>query len=177
MFKFLSEFGPLVAFFVAYKYGNIQSAASYMLIASVISIGLYYLVERKIQAFSLVSSGVLLLSASVTIISGNPIFIKIKPTILYIVFGLWFLISAKRGAPLLKYLLNELIEMDAKSWNILSYRFAFFFLTMAVVNEIVWRNFHEAAWVNFKVFWVLPLTGFFILLQAPFVLKRKIPKQ
>lgn len=177
MFKFLSEFGPLVAFFVAYKYGNIQSAALYMLIVSVISIILYYLVEKKIQTFSLVSSGVLLVSASITIISGNPIFIKIKPTILYIVFGAWFLISAKRGTPLLKYLLNEVITLEIKNWNILSYRFAFFFLIMAVVNEIVWRNFQEETWVNFKVFWVLPITFLFTLLQAPFVLKRKMPKQ
>ncbi len=175
MLKFLSEFGPLIAFFVAYKYGNIQIAAFYMLIASVVGIGICYLIERKIQTFSLISSGVLLVSAGFTLISGNPVFIKIKPTILYVIFGGTFLVSALQKRPLMKYLLSGAISLQEKSWHILSYRFSFFFLLMAIVNELVWRNYTEAAWVKFKVFGALPITLLFILLQLPFLLRNKLP--
>jgi intracellular septation protein len=175
MLKFLSEFGPLIAFFVAYKYGNIQSAALYMLLASIIGITLCYLIERKIQTFSLVSSGVLLVSAGFTLISGNPVFIKVKPTILYIIFGSSFLVSALQKRPVMKYLLSGAISLQEKCWNILSYRFSLFFLLMAIANELVWRNCDEAAWVKFKVFGALPITLLFILLQVPFLLKNKLP--
>ena len=175
MIKFLSEFGPLIAFFIAYKYGDIQSAALYMLIASIASITICYLIEKKVQTFSLVSSGILLISASFTLISGNAVFIKIKPTILYIIFGGSFLISAIKNRPLMKYLLKGAVPLQEKSWNILSYRFAAFFLLMAVVNELVWRNCAEVTWVKFKVFGALPITLLFILLQVPFLLKNKLP--
>lgn len=175
MLKFLSEFGPLIAFFVAYKYGNIQSAALYMLLVSIIAISLCYLIEGKVQIFSLVSSGVLVISAGFTFISGNPIYIKIKPTILYLIFASLFLVSALQQRPIMKYFLSGAISLDDKSWTILSYRFAFFFLLMAIVNELIWRNCDDAVWVKFKVFGALPITLLFILLQVPFLVKNKLP--
>lgn len=175
MFKFLSEVGPLIAFFIGYKYGGIQSATFFMLIVSLISLGVYYFINGKIHNFSLISTGVLLVSATITLITGNPVFIKIKPTILYLIFGLAFLISALKGRPLMKYMLNSALPLQESSWNILSYRFAGFFLIMAIANEIIWRNFEETTWVNFKVFGVLPLTIAFILSQIPFLMKNKLP--
>lgn len=174
MIKFLSEFGPLIAFFVGYKYGDIQNATFYMLIAALVGIGIYYALERKIQTFSLVSSGILLVSAVITLLTGDSTFIKMKPTILYLVFGVSFSLSAKRGKPLLKYMLSEAFPLkNEKAWLVLSYRFSVFFFLMAIVNEMVWRNFEELFWVKFKVFGAVPLTLVFIALQAPFVLKNK----
>lgn len=175
MLKFLSEVGPLIAFFIGYKYGGIQSATLFMLIVSLISLIAYYFINGKIHNFSLVSSGVLLISAAITLATGNSMFIKIKPTILYIIFGLAFLISALKNRPLMKYLLNSALPLQESSWNILSYRFATFFLIMAIANEFIWRNFEESTWVNFKVFGVLPLTIIFILSQIPFLMKNKLP--
>lgn len=174
LIKFLSELGPLLAFFIAYKYGDIQSAALYMLVASVIGIAIIYYIERKVQTFSLVSSGILMITAGFTLISGNSMFIKIKPTILYVIFGSTFLLSARQNRPIMKYLLNGVISLNARCWNILSYRFSFFFLLMAIVNEVVWRSCLEVTWVKFKVFGALPVTLLFILSQAPFLLKNKL---
>lgn len=176
MFKFLSEFGVLIAFFFGYKYGGIKDATIYMLITSVIMTTLCYIIERKLHTFSLVSSGILLVTGGIALISGNSMFIKVKPTILYILFAGAFLISSLKGKPFLKYLLHATITLEDKFWNILSYRFSVFFFFMAIANEIVWRNFEEIIWVKFKVFGALPMMIFFVLLQVPFILKNQKSK-
>ncbi|WP_341764019.1 septation protein A [Candidatus Tisiphia endosymbiont of Beris chalybata] len=176
MLKFLSEFAPLAAFFTGYFYGgSIESATLYMLITSIVCVTLYYLVESKIPISTLISSGVLLVSATIALISGNSMYIKIKPTILYIIFGIAFFTSARRNKTFMKYMLKHFIQLEDKCWNILSYRTAGFFLFMAVLNELAWRNFAESTWVKFKVFGAIPVTIAFILLQMPFILKNKLP--
>lgn len=171
MFKFLSEFGALIAFFIGYKYGGIKGATLFMLITSVVMIVLSYVIERKFHIFSLVSSGILLLTGGIALISGNSMFIKIKPTILYVISACVLIVSSMRNKPALKYMLHPTFPLKESAWKPLSYRFAGFFVLMAIVNEIVWRNFEEVTWVKFKVFGAIPLTIIFILLQAMFVIK------
>lgn len=175
MLKFITEFGSLVAFFIGYSVGGIHTATLYMLIVSVASLGIYYLINRKIYNFSLISSGILLVSASITLITGNAVFIKVKPTILYVVFAIAFYFSATKERPLMKYILSSALPLQESSWRILSYRFAGFFTAMAIINEIVWRNFEEVTWVKFKVFGAIPITLIFILLQIPFIMKNRLP--
>ena len=62
------------------------------------------------------------------------------------------------GRPLLKLLLGEAFKLTDEGWRKLTVRWTLFFVAMAVLNELVWRNFSEAAWVNFKVFGILPLS-------------------
>ena len=177
MLKFLSEFAPVVAFFIGYFYGgDIQVATLYMLVTSIIFIALCYFINKKISVSSLVSSGVLLVSASVALISGNPLYIKIKPTILYVIFGCAFLVSAIRNKSFMKLMLNHFIQLEDKNWNILSYRSGTFFLLMAILNELVWRNCTEGTWVKFKIFGAIPITIVFIFIQMPFILKHKLPE-
>jgi len=176
MLKFLSEFGPLIAFFVGYKFGGIQGATLYMIITAVVSISLCYFIEGKVQTFSLISTGVLLVSGSITLLTGNAMFIKIKPTILYIIFGSTFLISTLKGTPFIKYLFNKTLPLQDKAWNVISYNAAAFFYVMAIINDLVWRSYTEATWVKFKVFDVIPITLIFMLLHIPFVLRNKLPE-
>ncbi len=171
MTKFLSEFAPLIAFFIGYKYGGIQGATLFAIIASVTSVALIYAIYRKISSFAVFSTALLVVSGGITLLTGNSAFIKIKPTILYIIFGLVFCISSFQGKPFLKLLLTGSFSLQEKSWNILSYRFAGFFFIMAVANEVVWRNFAEKDWVTFKVFYALPITLVFIISQLPFLMK------
>lgn len=176
MFKFLSEIGPVIAFFAGFFYGGgIQSATLYMLITAIICITLCYFIDGKVSKLSLISASVLLVSGSITLISGDSMYIKIKPTILYIIFGIIFLMSGIRKNPFIKYALENIIELKEESWITLSYRAAGFFFVMAIINEIVWRNFTEVTWVKFKVFGVIPITLIFILLQIPYLLRNKLP--
>lgn len=174
MFKFLTEFGPLITFFIGYKIGGILEATLYMVIASIVAIVITYIYERRINKINLMSTGLLLISASLTLFSGNSMFIKMKPTVLYCLFAGIFFITNYKWNPAIKYVLGHSIKLkDSQSWYILNLRFMWFFLIMAVVNELVWRNFDESIWVSFKVFGSLPITLIFVMLQVPFIIKHQ----
>ncbi len=175
MFKFMTEFGPLIAFFIGYKIGGILNATLYMLVVSIIALFFTYIREKKVNIVNIISSGVLLFSASLTLLSGNSIFIKMKPTILYIIFAAIFLVTNFKWQPAIKFVLGKAISFKKEqSWKILNIRFMLFFLLMALANEIVWRNFSEETWVNFKIFWALPISFAFMIMQMPFIMRNKV---
>ena len=70
--------------------------------------------------------------------------------------------------------LSELIKLNDTGWNILTKRWSIFFLSMAILNEIIWRNFSTDFWVSFKVFGFLPITIIFTFLQKSLIEKYKI---
>ncbi|MDG1436192.1 MAG: septation protein A [Rickettsiaceae bacterium] len=174
MFKLITEFGPLIAFFAGYKTGGIISATIYMLIASLVAITVTYIYDRKIHKINIISTVLLLISASLTIFSGNAMFIKMKPTVLYFMFACIFLTTNYKWSPAIKYVLGHSIKLkEVQNWQSLNLRFMWFFFFMSVLNEIIWRNFDESTWVNFKVFGVLPITLVFVMLQIPFIMKNQ----
>lgn len=174
MLKLITEFSPLVAFFVGYKMDGIIAATCYMLVVTGICMAISYFAERKINTANLISTLLLLVSASLTIFSGNSIFIKMKPTVLYLIFALTFFVTNFKWQPATKMILGKAINLEEQKWKILNIRFMLFFITMATANELIWRNFSEAFWVNFKVFGALPITILFLLTQTPFILRHKI---
>jgi intracellular septation protein len=106
---------------------------------------------------------------------GDAHFIKMKPTIINLLFAGVLLGGLLTGRPLLKLLFGEAFNLTEEGWRKLTLRWMVFFVVMAVLNEIVWRNFSEAAWVNFKVFGILPLTLIFAMSQIGLI-KRYEPK-
>ena len=100
-----------------------------------------------------------------TFLLDDPSFIKIKPTIINLLFAGILGFGIATGRPLLKMFMGEALRLTDEGWRKMTLRWLVFFLVMAVVNEIVWRNFSEAAWVNFKVFGILPLTIVFAMAQ------------
>lgn len=178
MFKFITEVLPLIAFFVGYKTGGVLTATSYILIASIFNLILIYALKREVSKVNLVSTIILLISGGLTLTSGNSMFIKIKPTILYFVFGIAFLVTNYRWQPAIKLVFKSAIALKTEeAWKILNMKFMWFFFMMAVLNELIWRNFSEGTWVNFKVFGALPITLIFVMLQIPFILRNKMPDQ
>lgn len=174
MIKFLVELFPLVAFFVGYKTEDIFAGTLYMLIASVISIIALYIIEKRINKTSLISTVLILISGGLTLVSGDSQFVKMKPTILYILFALIILYTNYQNRPVVKYLFQSAIIMEEDKWKIVNTQFMYFFFAMAGLNEIIWRTCSESVWVNFKVFWSLPITIIFVLFQVPFLLKNRL---
>ena len=175
MLKFFAEFGPIAAFFVGYNNNGILTATLYMLVASVIGVIIIYVMEKKINMVNIISSGLLLISSSLTLFSGNSVFIKMKPTVLYIVFALIFLITNFKWQPAAKIAFGRAISFKEEAkWRQLNIRFILFFVVMAITNEIIWRNFAEETWVNFKVFGTLPITLLFMITQMPFIVRNKV---
>ena len=174
--KFLSDFLPLIVFFLIYKTSShpkpILPATMWMVIVTFFALTISYILTKKIAKMPLIAALVLGLFGGLTVFSGDDYFIKIKPTLINLVFAsiLFFGYFTKR--PLISYLFGgELKFKEEKSWHILSLRWGLFFVALAVLNEVIWRNFSLDFWVNFKVFGVLPITMVFMVTQIPFIMK------
>ena len=173
MLKLLIEFGPIVVFFATYKYADIFKATLWMVLVTILSLIVSYIIDKKLSMPLMISGVTLLLSGAVTLISGDPTYIKMKPTIVYAVFGMILAVGYMKNKPFIKAVLGSAFKMNDSNWLIVSLRFAYYFFGMAVVNELVWRTQSESWWVNFKVFGAVPITFVFIMFQIPFLLRNK----
>ena len=155
--KFIADFGPLLIFFtIYYKSGNNLSVAiPPLIISTIIAVTVIYFVEKKIPYIPLIGGIVISLFGGLTLYFNNPVFLYMKPTIVNIIFA-FALISGKIffNKNFLKFFFKTAFQLDEIGWDKLNFRWAYFFLFLAILNEIVWRTFapeKEYIWVNFKV--------------------------
>ena len=174
--KMMIEIGPLVAFFLANARGGIFAGTAVYMVAAAIALGANWWLTRKVAILPIVTLGFVLVFGVLTLVLRDDIFIKMKVTIINLLFGLTILGGLWFGRPLLKLALGGSIDLDPEGWRKLSLRWGVFFLALAAVNEVVWRNVATDAWVNFKVFGILPLTFGFALLQAPLMQRHMRPE-
>lgn len=169
--KLLVDIGPLAIFFIFYTRGNLQSAILPFMIATIIAVIIWYIVEKKIPIMPTVGATIILVFGGLTLYFDNDIFFKMKPTIINILFACILFAGNLMNRPLLKLLLGEALKLQDQGWNILTKRWISFFIVLAILNEIIWRTQSTDVWVNFKVFGILPITFIFTLTQFP-VIKR-----
>jgi intracellular septation protein len=122
----------------------------------------------------LLSAGLLVIFGSITLISGDVTYIKMKPTFINLLFAVTLTGGALMKKGLLKHIMGSNLVLPEKIWIIFSIRWAIFFCLLAGLNEYVWRHFPEETWVKFKVFGLLSLTIAFTLSQIPFISKHRI---
>ena len=125
----------------------------------------------KPNNMTLASAGFVFVFGGLTLFLQDETFIKIKPSLVYVLFAAILGFGLVRGQSYLQILMGEALKMQPAGWLILTRRWIFFFLFLAALNEFIWRNFSTDAWVNFKVFGILPLTFIFMAAQMP-LLKR-----
>ena len=176
-FKFLADFWPLLIFFtIYYKSGNNLSVAiPPLIIAAVIAVAVVYFIEKKIPYVPLIGGIIISLFGGLTLYFNNPVFLYVKPTIINIIFALT-LISGKVffNKNFLKFFFKTAFQLDEKGWDKLNFRWAYFFIFLAFINEIIWRTQPETTWVNFKVWGILPLTFIFTAFQLPMINRHKV---
>ncbi len=171
--KAMNEFGPLLAFFVVYKFYGMIPATIVIVALSLITVAITYYYEKTVPAMPLFTAGLLLIFGSITIFTGDTTFIKIKPTIIYVLFAMILLFGLRFKKIFLKNILEKAFTLSDEDWIKFSKRWAYFFISLALLNEFIWRNFSEDLWVKFKVFGFLPLTIIFLLSQRAFFSKDK----
>jgi len=175
--KFITDFGPLLIFFtIYYKSGNkLNVAIPPLIIATTIAVIIMYFVERKIPYVPLIGGIVISLFGGLTLYFDNPIFLYIKPTIVNIIFaGILIISKIFFDKNFLKFFLQTAFQLSEIGWNKLNFRWAYFFIFLAILNELVWRTQPETTWVNFKVWGMLPITFIFTALQLPLINRYKI---
>ncbi len=189
LLKMALELGPLVVFFFANARGDwlaetfptlaglggpIFIATLLFMIATAIALSLSWILTRTIPVMPLVSGIFVFVFGALTLWLQNDTFIKMKPTIIN---GLFFAVLGGGllfGKSLLAYVFDSAFRLDAEGWRKLTLRWAFFFLFLAAVNEIVWRNFSTDFWVAFKVWGIMPITIVFAMLQMRVVMRHSI---
>ena len=175
--KFVTDFGPLLIFLIFYYNGdkNLKVAIPPFIVATLIALAVVWFIEKKIPMVPLLGGIFITLFGGLTIYFDNPVFIYVKPTIINILFGLGLLFGKYfTKEPLLKKMLGNSLKLDDEGWKILNNRWVYFFFSLALLNEMVWRTQSEEFWVNFKVWGILPLTLFFTAFQISIINKYKL---
>ena len=189
LLKLALEIGPLIVFFFANARGAwltttfpvleafgdpIFLATGLFMIATAVALSVSWLLVRSLPIMPLVSGVVVFVFGALTLWLQDDIFIKMKPTIVNTLFGVVLLGGLAFGKSLLGYVFESAFRLDAEGWRKLTLRWGLFFLFLAIVNEIVWRNFSTDAWVAFKVWGIMPITLAFTMTQMPLIMRHSL---
>jgi intracellular septation protein len=177
LIKFITDFGPLLVFFLVYynNDNNLKLAIPPFIVATFISLGIIYFLEKKIPLIPLTSGVLITFFGGLTLYFDNPKFIYIKPTVINLLFAVVLLFDKFITKKiLLKVLFKSAFNLKDEGWFKFTNRWIIFFIFVALLNEYVWRIHGEVFWVNFKVWGLLPLTFLFTASQIPLLNKYKI---
>jgi intracellular septation protein len=169
--KLVLDIGPLVLFFAVNAKIGIYAATGVFMVAVLAALAVSYALTRHVAVMPVVTAVIVLIFGGLTLVLHDETFIKVKPTIIYVLFGGALLGGLAFGKPLLGIVFDSVFDLTEEGWRKLTWRWALFFLALAIVNEIVWRNFSTDFWVSFKLFGVVPLTFLFGALQYPLLQK------
>ncbi|MFN3233217.1 MAG: septation protein A [Alphaproteobacteria bacterium] len=166
--KLALDMGPLLVFFVAYFQGDIYIATGAFMVATLVAMAVYWSKERHIPTNQIVTAVIVIVFGGLTLLLHDDRFIKMKPTMIYALFALILFGGVLRDKAVLKYVFESAFPpMEHRGWRLLSLRWGIFFAAMAILNEVVWRNFSEEFWVSFKLFGFIPITMIFAMAQMP----------
>jgi intracellular septation protein len=169
--KLVLELGPLALFFISYSRLGLFAATGVMMVSVVVTLSVSYALLRRIPIMPLVTAIIVVIFGSLTFYFHDETFIKMKPTVLYLLFGGALLGGLAINRPLLPVLFDGALSVTPEGWRKLTWRWALFFVALALLNEIVWRTQTTDFWVGFKTFGIMPLTLLFALAQAPLVMR------
>src|SRR5580693_8486052 len=140
MVKFTLELGPLALFLIVYGRLGIFAATGVLMAGVLVTLGVSYAMLKRIPIMPLVTAAIVLIFGSLTLFFHDETLIKIKPTALYLLFAAALFVGLWLKKPLLKILFDGALHVTDEGWRKLTWRWAFFFLALAVLNEIVWRG-------------------------------------
>jgi intracellular septation protein len=165
--KLAIELGPLLVFFAANAAAGIYAATASFMAVTLVALAVAWWRYHKLPMMLLVSAAVVFVFGTLTLYLRDDTFIKLKPTIVYLAFAAFLGGGLLLRKPVLEILLGSVFNLTEPGWRKLTARWALFFIAMAVLNELVWRNVSTDTWVSFKAFGFLPLTFLFALSQMP----------
>jgi intracellular septation protein len=193
LLKLVVEMGPLALFFAAntrpqffaailpgldasVPNAGIFIATAVFMLATLAALAVSYALTRHLPVMPLVSGIVVMVFGGLTLWLHDEVFIKMKPTIINGLFGAILLGGLAVGKPLISYVLGAVFDLTPEGWRKLTLRWGLFFVALAILNEIVWRNFSTGTWVNFKVFGTMPLTVLFAASQVPLLMRHEVKR-
>jgi intracellular septation protein len=190
--KVLLELGPGLVFFFTTIRGAwltekfpilthigepILIATAFFMVATALSLAVSWILTRSWPIMPLVSAVVVFVFGALALYLQDKTFAFMKPTIINTLFGATLLGGLAFGRSLLGYVFDSAFQLDAEGWRKLTFRWGLFFLVLAVLNEVMWRNFSEATWLYYKVWGTIPLTLMFTISQMPLILRHSLEEK
>ena len=175
--KMALEMGPLILFFAVNATTNLMTATAVFVVATIVALATSYAIARTIPVMPLIGGAFVIVFGGLTLYLDDELFIKIKPTIVNMLFAGILFGGLAAGKLFLKLVLESAFKATDEGWRILTWRWAFFFVFLAIVNEIMWRNFSTDTWVAFKVWGIMPITMVFGMAQVPVLMKHQLPEE
>jgi len=171
LLKLTLDIGPLVLFFLANSRFGIFAATGAFMAAVVAALIVSYAMTRQWPIMPVVTAIVVVVFGGLTLALHDETFIKLKPTIIYTLFGGILLGGYILEKPFLAILFDSMFHLTPEGWRKLTLRWALFFFALAVLNEAIWRTQSTDFWVNFKLFGFVPITFVFAALQYPLLMR------
>ena len=188
--KPLLEFGPIVAFFIAYTqmkdnsytiagsdYQGFIVVTLFFIPVLLVSTIFLWLLTGKISPMQIITVILVTVFGGLTVWFNDDRFIKMKPTIIYLLFGGILAFGLIRGQSYLRLVMQEMLPLRDEGWMMLTQRFALFFFGLALLNEAIWRSFSTEVWVYFKTFGLTAALFAFLLMQGHLLNKFAIDKK
>jgi intracellular septation protein len=177
LLKLALEIGPLGVFFFANSKFGIFAATSAFMVATVISLTVSAIVMKRLPIMPLVTGVFVIVFGGLTLYLQDETFIKVKPTIVNLLFAAALGVGLLLGRPLMKIVLGEVIQLRDEGWRLLTLRWTGFFIMLAILNEVVWRLFSTETWAAFKLFGVMPITFLFMMSQIGLLQKYQLQQE
>ncbi|HEX8622409.1 MAG TPA: septation protein A [Allosphingosinicella sp.] len=176
--RLMIDLGPLLVFFLVNFLAPVPDvlkifyATGAFMAAMIVAMMFSYLRYRHISPLLWFSGIMVVILGGVTIWLHNDVFIKMKPTVYYVFIASLLGFGLATGRNLLKMVLGAAYPgLSEQGWKLLTRNWAVFFLVMALVNELVWRNSTTSFWIGFKLWGFLPATFLFAIANVPMLMK------
>ncbi len=174
LLKLALEIGPVAVFFLVYNRSDIFTATAVFIPVILASLGVSWRLTRHLPKMAVVTAVVVVVFGGLTLFLQDATFIKMKPTIVNLIFaGIlgWGLVQ---GRSYLKYLMGEMMPLTDAGWMKFTGRWVMFFVGMAILNELIWRTQTESFWVSFKTFGSPVITLLFMASQFPMLQRHMV---
>ncbi len=183
-----TDIGPVLAFVIVFnvlqngsegpglfgKDNAIFWATGVFMAAVAAAIGWTLMKGRKLPPMLIITGTVVMVFGGLTLFLQDKTFAFIKPTIINLLFATTILGSLAIGRNIWKTAFEHAFTMPDHAWKIFALRWAAFYVVLAIVNEVIWRNFSEQVWANSKLFLSIPLAIAFMAANLPFLMKHNI---
>jgi intracellular septation protein len=174
---FMPFIGPLLPASITGDKAGIFVATAVFMVAILVALAVSYALTRHLPVMAMVTAVIVVVFGGLTLVLHDETFIKMKPTIIYVLFGGILLGGLYFNRHFLAIVFDAMFDLTEEGWRKLTLRWAVFFLALAVLNEVIWRTQTTDFWVNFKVFGVVPITFIFAALQFPLLQKYATNKE
>ncbi|MGJ8547039.1 MAG: inner membrane-spanning protein YciB [Sulfitobacter sp.] len=179
LLKMALEYGPIILFFIAYlrmkdqvyTIGETEYSGFILVTAGFIPLlvaatGAMWALTGKLAKMQVATVILVVVFGGLSVWLNDDRFFKVKPTIIYLLFGGILGAGLLRGHSYLRYVMEEMLPLEPAGWMILTRRLMAFFFALAVANELVWRNFPTETWVYFKTFGLTAAIFVFFIFQG-----------